>query len=104
MPMQLEEFSPPPASPRWWPRRFTRLPLALEITLALIVKAVILTMLWKFFFSHPQAKKMRLPLPQVEQHLLAQNPSTMPTVPRVSPAATDAPSPVSKTTDKGFLP
>lgn len=48
------------------------LPLAVAITLALIVKVIILTLLWKAFFSQPQARKMRLPTVQVEQHLLNQ--------------------------------
>lgn len=52
--------------------RLTRLPLALEIALALLLKIAILTLLWKAFFSHPQTKKMALPTPQVEQHLLAE--------------------------------
>jgi len=56
----------------WFPHypRFTRLPLALEIALALLIKLMILTLLWYAFFSTPQTKKMRLPTPQVEQHLL----------------------------------
>jgi hypothetical protein len=56
----------------WFPRypHFTRLPLALEIALALLIKLMILTLLWYAFFSTPQTKKMRLPTPQVEQHFL----------------------------------
>jgi hypothetical protein len=57
------------------PRR--GLPLAAAITLALIVKLIILSLLWKAFFSQPQAKKMRLPTAQVEQHLL-NNPDSPP--------------------------
>lgn len=53
---------------RW--SRLTRLPLALEITLALLIKVVILYALWHAFFSHPQARHMLLPTSQVEQHLL----------------------------------
>jgi len=53
-----------------WPR-FTRMPLALEITLVLIIKLAIIFLLWKTFFSKPQAKKMLVPLPQMEQHLLS---------------------------------
>ncbi|UOD28160.1 hypothetical protein INH39_22195 [Massilia violaceinigra] len=48
-----------------------RLPFALAITLVLVLKAVILFMLYKAFFSTPQVKKMRMPTAQVEQHLLA---------------------------------
>ncbi len=94
MSMRLNRFSLSALSALFhrWPR-LTRLPLALEITLALLVKIVILTLLWKFFFSDPPAKKMRLPLPQVEQHLLAQN--IQPGL--LAPAAPQIP----KTTDKG---
>ncbi|HEX7985848.1 MAG TPA: hypothetical protein VF616_20175 [Duganella sp.] len=46
-------------------------PLALAITLALLVKALILYGLWSAFFSAPQAKHMRMPTAKVEQHLLA---------------------------------
>jgi hypothetical protein len=53
-----------------WPR-LTRMPLALEITLVLIIKFVIIFLLWKAFFSQPQAKKMLVPMPQIEQHLLS---------------------------------
>ncbi|HTD05009.1 cytochrome oxidase putative small subunit CydP [Undibacterium sp.] len=87
--MRLNRFSLSSLYRRW--PRFTRLPLALEITLALLLKILILTLLWKFFFAHPQVKKMRMPLPQVEQHLLAQNAEP------VAPAASE----ISKTTDKG---
>ncbi len=50
------------------------LPLWLAITLALILKVLLLTLLWQAFFSHPQAKHMRLPGAQVEQHLLHPSP------------------------------
>jgi hypothetical protein len=53
------------------------MPLWLAITLALIVKLLILMMLHKAFFSAPQAKKMRMPSATVEQHLLG-HPSTVP--------------------------
>jgi hypothetical protein len=45
--------------------------LALTITIALAVKALLLYGLWYAFFSHPQTKKMRLPTGQVEDHLLS---------------------------------
>jgi len=51
--------------------RLTRLPLAFEIALAVLLKVVILAVLWKAFFAAPQTKKMALPTPQVVQHLLA---------------------------------
>nr|WP_315219008.1 cytochrome oxidase putative small subunit CydP [uncultured Duganella sp.] len=58
-------------------RRRYGTPLALAITLALIVKALILYGLWHAFFSAPQVKHMRMPTAKVEQHLLppAQPPS-----------------------------
>ncbi|UUZ55133.1 hypothetical protein LP419_04530 [Massilia sp. H-1] len=59
------------------------MPLAVAITLALIVKIIILMMLHKAFFSAPQAKKMRMPTAAVEQHLLGASPP-----PSVSPSAT----------------
>ena len=46
------------------------IPLWLSITLALVLKVLLLTLLWKAFFAHPQARKMRVPAAQVEQHLL----------------------------------
>lgn len=67
---------PDPSSPsgaaRWLARypHVTRLPLALEIALALTIKISLLVLLWYAFFSTPQTRKMRLPTPQVEQHLL----------------------------------
>ena len=53
-----------------WPR-LTRMPLALEITIVLIIKFAIIFLLWKTFFSKPQAKKMLVPMQQMEQHLLS---------------------------------
>lgn len=47
------------------------IPLAVTITLTLIVKVIILCMLHQAFFSAPQARKMRMPTQQVEQHLLS---------------------------------
>lgn len=51
------------------------LPLWLAITLALLLKVLLLTLLWHAFFSQPQAKKMRVPIAQVERHLLNTPPS-----------------------------
>ena len=51
-------------------KRWTRLPLALEITLILVIKLALLFVLWKLFFSEPQTKKMRMPTNLVEQHFL----------------------------------
>ncbi|MDP3844061.1 MAG: hypothetical protein Q8Q81_16095 [Oxalobacteraceae bacterium] len=53
-----------------WPR-LTRVPLAVEITLALLLKLVLLFALWHAFFSDPQAKHMLVPAPQIEQHFLS---------------------------------
>jgi hypothetical protein len=57
--------------------------LWLAITLALVAKIIILTMLHKAFFSAPQAKKMRMPTANVEQHLLG-TPPPLP-VPKAKP-------------------
>ncbi|MDP5007759.1 MAG: hypothetical protein NWQ13_01865 [Glaciimonas sp.] len=59
-----------------WPKlklykRLTRLPLALEITLILVVKIALLFVLYKLCFSQPQVKKMRMPTALVEQHFLS---------------------------------
>ena len=59
-----------------WPSRSS---LAFAISIALIVKILLLYTLWYVFFSHPQTKKMRLPTAQVEQHLLAAPAPTTPT-------------------------
>ncbi|SFM14967.1 cytochrome oxidase putative small subunit CydP [Rugamonas rubra] len=53
------------------PRRLHGSSLALAITLALLLKALILFGLWKAFFSTPQAKHMRVPAAQVQQHFFA---------------------------------
>lgn len=59
-----------PAASLRWPR-LTRLPLALEIALALLLKVALLLALWHAFFSHPQAEHMQVPTSEVERHLLA---------------------------------
>jgi hypothetical protein len=61
----------------WRLPRLTKLPLGAEIALILVVKIAILTLLAKTFFSEPQAKKMRMPTAQVEQHLLAPAPESV---------------------------
>lgn len=53
--------------------------LAFAISLALVVKVMLLYALWTLFFSHPQTNKMRLPTAQVEQHLLAASAPANPT-------------------------
>ncbi|MFJ9533407.1 cytochrome oxidase putative small subunit CydP [Herbaspirillum sp. NPDC101396] len=60
----------------WRLPRLTKLPLGAEIALILVVKIALLTVLAKTFFSEPQAKKMRMPTAQVEQHLLAPAPES----------------------------
>lgn len=54
------------------------LTLAWEIGIVLILKVILLWLLWHFFFSAPQAKHMRLPEPQVTQHLLSNSPASTP--------------------------
>jgi len=49
----------------------TGLALWLEISLILCLKVLAIFVLWKLFFSQPTTKKMRLPTPVVEQHLLS---------------------------------
>ncbi len=56
-------------------------PLALAITLALLLKALILFGLWLAFFSAPLARHMRMPTASVEQHLLAPAPAAAPSPP-----------------------
>ncbi|MEJ7806842.1 MAG: cytochrome oxidase putative small subunit CydP [Telluria sp.] len=46
------------------------MPLALAITLALVLKVILLTIIYQVSFSAPQVKKMRMPTAHVEQHLL----------------------------------
>jgi hypothetical protein len=71
--------------------RLTRWPLGVEIALALVLKLALLALIWNAFFSTPQAKKMRMPTPQVEQHLLtpAQPPTLAGTRPE-SPSSAEA--------------
>ena len=63
------------------PGRPRGMPLAMTITLALIAKLIILSLLWKAFFSAPQAHQMRMPTSAVEQHML-DAPPTPATLPR----------------------
>lgn len=46
------------------------MPLALAITLALVLKVILLTIIHHVSFSAPQVKKMRMPTANIEQHLL----------------------------------
>ena len=65
---------PIPSEPIWRRLRIprlTRLPLGVEITLLLLVKIALLTLLAKTFFAHPEAKHMRMPTASVEARMLA---------------------------------
>ena len=53
------------------PSQRTGWPLWLEIMLILLMKVGLLFLLWKAFFSQPETRHMALPVPKVEQHLLA---------------------------------
>ncbi len=57
----------------WWASRPR---LARDITLVLIVKIIVLSLLWYAFFRHPQAPHFRMTMPQVEQRLLQATPAT----------------------------
>ncbi|NUU00813.1 cytochrome oxidase putative small subunit CydP [Herbaspirillum robiniae] len=54
--------------------RLTQLPLGVEITLLLIIKLALITVLARTFFAHPEAKHMRMPTASVEQRMLAPAP------------------------------
>lgn len=75
------------------PRRLHGSSLALAITLALLLKALILFGLWKAFFSTPQAKHMRVPAAQVQQHFFTaqQTAPTLAPVPTVQARAAPPP-------------
>ncbi|EIJ48152.1 hypothetical protein GWL_23940 [Herbaspirillum sp. GW103] len=53
-----------------WPR-LTQLPLGVEITLLLVVKIALITVLARTFFAHPEAKHMQMPVQRVEQRMLS---------------------------------
>ena len=59
--------------PRKLPR-LTQLPLGVEITLLLVVKIALITVLAKTFFAHPEAKHMQMPVQRVEQRMLSFTP------------------------------
>ena len=75
---QLSPFpateSPSPAhrSYAWWSRLS---PFARDITLVLIVKAIVLGLLWFAFFRAPAAPRMAMDPQRVEQNMLAPAPS-----------------------------
>lgn len=64
--------------------------LALAITLALLLKALILFGLWHAFFSTPQAKHMRVPAAQVQQHFFAAPPQARTPPPQARAASPPA--------------
>ncbi|MBB5201306.1 cytochrome oxidase putative small subunit CydP [Glaciimonas immobilis] len=88
-----------------FPKGWSRLPLAVEITLIVIIKLALLFVLWKLFFSEPQTKKMRMPTDLVEQHFLTNRPhaaptsaatSSVPAIPLSTNTAAPSPSPTSE--------
>ncbi|WP_201747141.1 cytochrome oxidase putative small subunit CydP [Glaciimonas sp. PCH181] len=80
-------------------KRWPRLPLALEITIIIIVKLALLFVLWKLFFSEPQTKKMRMPTDLVEQHFLTNRAGAAPAAPLINPATVTTSTTPSATTD-----
>ncbi len=56
----------------WWA---ARTPLVRNVTVILIVKAVVLLVLWFAFFRTPAAPHMKMDPQRVEQRLLAPPPS-----------------------------
>ena len=70
------QFSPTPGAYSWSPARhpytwWRRLsPLARDVTLILIVKAIVLGLLWFAFFRSPAAPQMTMDPQRVEQNLL----------------------------------
>ena len=74
-------------------KRWPRIPLALEITIIIIVKLALLHVLWRLFFSEPQTIKMRMPTELVEQHFLTNRPGTTPATPLANPATTTTATP-----------
>lgn len=63
---------------RWWSRLS---PLAREIIVVLVVKAIILALLWYAFFRAPAAPRMTMDPVRVEQRFLA--PAPFPEAPHV---------------------
>ncbi|MFJ3047045.1 cytochrome oxidase putative small subunit CydP [Herbaspirillum chlorophenolicum] len=77
----------PPGLRRLRIPRLTQLPLGVEITLLLIVKIALITILAKTFFAHPEAKHMRMPTASVEARMLS------PAAPNVQIPATPSATP-----------
>jgi len=65
-----------PSPPAFWHARWQRLsPLARDIVLVLIVKAVVLGALWFAFFRAPAARQMAMDPQRVEQQVVAPRPN-----------------------------
>jgi len=61
-----------PSPPAFWHARWRRLsPLARDIVLVLIVKAIVLGALWFAFFRAPAARQMAMEPQRVEQQVVA---------------------------------
>lgn len=71
--------------------RLTQLPLGVEITLLLIVKLALLTVLARTFFAHPEAKHMRMPTASVEQRMLSPAAAPLPIPHSALPDAPNTP-------------
>jgi hypothetical protein len=68
-----------PSPPAFWHARWQRLsPLARDIVLVLIIKAVVLVALWFAFFRAPAAPQMAMDPQRVEQHVAAPRTNTEP--------------------------
>ena len=76
--------------------RLHGLPLAATITVALVVKVIILYLLHAAFFSAPPVKKMRMPTAKVEQHLLGAPVTASAPAREPTPAPAPSPSPKAK--------
>jgi hypothetical protein len=71
--------SPSPPSPAFWQERWHRLsPLARDIVVVLVIKAVALTALWFAFFRAPIARQMAMDPRHVEQQIVAPRPEPEP--------------------------
>jgi hypothetical protein len=67
----MKQFFGQKCNPGGTSRRLTSMPLAAEISILLIVKVALITVLAKTFFAHPEAKHMQMPVQRVEQRMLA---------------------------------
>ena len=46
-----------------------------DILILLVIKLILLFLVWRLWFSHPQAVHMNVPADQLEQHLLTPSPA-----------------------------